>query len=302
MSSGDELRIYIIELARALEQNLPPPPIPPDLPAGAQSEIDLLLAGLGMAATVGDPADMAAGEAGYAQRALQTGEAMVQFPATEEQSAQAMQQVMGMAQQVPQQLSSVGQGFGGMFGGFLQQLNQALQQGVQAGQQLAGGVGGVGEALEAPVEALGDGLDAGGALLGAGGAAGVGGLGGLGATIPAGNLGPPATPSPATFPAASSGPPPPPPAPESGAARGAVGGYPMMPPAAGGGTGPTGDAKAETKRVVAPAVKNGAPVQGRISTPPHLPEVTKRVDGRPIPTRRVTAPGPPPDESVQPDR
>lgn len=311
MSTGDELRIYVIELARALEQNLPPPPIPPDLPVAAQSEIDLLLAGLGMAATAGDPADMAAAEAGYAERALQTSEAIVKFPANEEQSAQAMQQVMGMAQQVPQQLSSLGQGFGGMFGGFLQQLDQALQQGVQAGQQLAGGLGSglssAGEALEEPVEAVGDGLadgladgfGAGGALLG-GPAAAV--AGGLGATTPAGTLGPPATPSPSTFPASSSSPPTPPSAPESGSGRGAMGGYPVMPPGAPGAGTANPDPKTDTKRIVAPPVRNGTPVQGRISAPPRLPEVTKRVDGRPVSTRRILALGHPTDESVEPDR
>ena len=35
MGSGDELRVYIMELAEALQQNIPAPPIPPDLaPAG----------------------------------------------------------------------------------------------------------------------------------------------------------------------------------------------------------------------------------------------------------------------------
>ena len=53
MGSGDELRIYIMELAEALQQNIPAPPIPPDLPAGARSEIDLLLAGLGLAGNAG---------------------------------------------------------------------------------------------------------------------------------------------------------------------------------------------------------------------------------------------------------
>lgn len=301
MSTGDELRIYIQELARALEQNLPPPPIPPDLPAGAQSEIDLLLAGLGMAANQGDPADMAASEAGYAERAAQTGEAMSAFPANEAQSAQAMQQFMGMAQQVPQQLSSAGQGISGVFGGFFQQLHQALQQGVQAGQQLASGLGQGAQGVAAPAEAFGDALGAGGALLGAGGAAGGVG-GGLGATIPASNLGPPATPAAATFPASSTIPAPPSPPESPGAARGAMGGYPMMPPGAMGNTGTGGDAKTDTKRVVPPSVKNGAPVQGRITTPPKLPEVTKRVEGKPVASRRIFAPEHRFDEGTEPDR
>lgn len=297
MTSGDELRIYVVELARALEQNLPPPPIPPDLPAGARSEIDLLLAGLGMAANAGDPADMAAGEAGYAERALQTGDAMAKFPANEAQSAQSLEQVLGMAQQIPQSLSGVGQGAGGVFGGFFQQLNQALQQGLQASQQLAGGLGSSAEGLGVPAEALGDAVGAGGALLGAGGAAG-----GLGSTIPAGNLAPPATPAAATFPSASTVPPPPS-MPEPTGARGGMGGYPMMPPgAAGGGSGSGGDTKPDTKRVVAPAVKNGGAVQGRVSAPSRLPEVTKRIDGKPVATRRLLPPNQARDDGTEDDR
>lgn len=300
MSSGDELRIYIEELARALEQNLPPPPIPPDLPAGAQSEIDVLLAGLGMAANSGDPADMAAAEAGYSRRELGTGEAMARFPANEEQSAQALQQLMGTAQQIPQQLTGMGQGFGGMFGGFFQALNQAMQQGMQAGQQLAGAVqqGSQGAELagELPADALGDALGAGGGLLGSGaGAAGAAG-GALEATAPAGNLAPPPTPSASTFPASAKPAPVIPPATEpSTAPRGAMGGYPMMPPPAMGGASGSNDAKADTKRVVGPTVKNGAPVQGRISVPPAVPEVIKRVEGKPVATRRILAPEPKPE-------
>jgi hypothetical protein len=37
-------------------------------------------------------------------------------------------------------------------------------------------------------------------------------------------------------------------------------------------------------------VKNGAPVQGRITTPPPTPEVIKRVDGKPVATRRILLP------------
>ena len=56
------------------------------------------------------------------------------------------------------------------------------------------------------------------------------------------------------------------------------------------------DAKADTKRVSVPPVRNGAPVQGRITTAPPLPNVTKLVAGKPVATRRVVAPGSPPDE------
>lgn len=300
MTSADEIRIFITELTQALHDNLPPPPIPPDLPAEAQSEIDALLTVLGMAGNAGDPADMADALAGQAQRDMRVGEALTRFPATEEQSAQSLQQVMGMAQQLPQTLSGLGQGLGQGPGGFMQQLNQLLQQGAQAGQQLAG-LGQSAQAAELPADALGEALGAGESLLGAGG--GLSGAGGLAGTSPASNLGPPATPAASTFPSAASSVPPPPTSPDSaGLGRGAMGGYPMMPPgAAGGASGPT-DAKADTKRVVSPPVRNGAPVQGRVGTPPRLPEVEKRIDGKPVAHRRLLAPGRQADSDTDRDR
>ena len=72
----------------------------------------------------------------------------------------------------------------------------------------------------------------------------------------------------------------------------------MVPPVM-HGAGPTGnDGKTDTKRVVAPSVKNGAPVQGRITTPPTSPEVIKRVEGKPVATRRILAPDHKPDDDA----
>lgn len=287
----EQLQIILGQLAQVLGVP-PPPPLAPDQVASTRSVISQLLAALGMAGNIGDPVDQAAAEAGEAERELETGAALAKFPANEEQAAQAMQQVMGMAQQVPQSLSGVGQGIGAVFGGFVQQFNQALQQGMQAGQQLVSGLGNAGQGVELagelPADALGDGLGAGGALLGAGGSAGAG----LASTMPAGTLGPPATPSAATFPSAAAVPSPPPLAPEAaGSGRGAVGGYPMVPPGTAGNAGAAGsEAKADTKRVVPPAVRNGAAVQGRVSTPPKLPEVTKHVHGKPVASRRIAGP------------
>ena len=69
------------------------------------------------------------------------------------------------------------------------------------------------------------------------------------------------------------------------------GGMPMMPPGAAGGAGAGGsDSKAETKRIVPPTVKNGAPVQGRITSPQTTPEVVKRIAGKPVASRRMVAP------------
>ncbi|MGH3558107.1 hypothetical protein [Mycobacterium sp.] len=285
----EQLQIVLGQLAQALGLP-PPPPLAPDQVTSARSAMSQLLAALGVAANSGDPADLAAAEGGYSQRELKTGQAMTKFPANEEQSAQALQQLMGTAQQIPQQISGIGQGIGGMFGGFFQALNQALQQGVQAGSQLGNAFEGGGQGAALAGELPADALGAGGGLLGAGaGAAGAAG-GALEGTAPAGNLGPPPTPSAGTFPASSPPAPPPPPAAEpSTAPRGAMGGYPMMPPGPMGGPAGSDDAKADTKRVVGPTVKNGAPVQGRITTPPPVPEVIKRVEGKPVAARRILA-------------
>jgi hypothetical protein len=57
------------------------------------------------------------------------------------------------------------------------------------------------------------------------------------------------------------------------------------------------DAKADTKRVSVPTVKNGAPIQGRITTPPPAPlQVVKKVDGKPVATRRIIVPSSTPAE------
>ena len=283
--AGDELRIYVQQLAQALQHNMPPPPIPADMPPGAISEIDMLLAGLGMAGNSGDPTDTAAGQAGFEQRGQKTGEAMAKFPAGDQDSSKMLEQMMQMPQQAIQSVS-------GLFQGLSQPLNQVLQQVSQISSQLTSTLGkagqGAGLGTSLPAGALGDALGAGGAAMGAGGA----GAGLAGATTPAGNLGPPPAPTAGTVPMSSQQAPVTSPPPGEGAgARGQMGGgMPMMPPGAGGGAASGGDGKAETKRVVPPTVKNGAPVQGRITTPQAAPEVVKRVAGKPIASRRILAP------------
>jgi hypothetical protein len=67
-----------------------------------------------------------------------------------------------------------------------------------------------------------------------------------------------------------------------------MGAMPMMPPGAMQGAGGAGsDAKPDTKRIVGPIVRNGAPVQGRITAAPLMPAVIKHVDGKPVATRRI---------------
>ncbi|WIM87336.1 hypothetical protein PT015_21210 [Candidatus Mycobacterium wuenschmannii] len=283
---SEQLHIYIQGLMEAMAHNQPPPPIPADMPAGAVSEIDALLASLGMAGNAGDPADMTAGQAGFAKRGEKTGDAMSQFPAADQNSSQQLQQMLGTFTQMPQQFM---QSFTGLFQGLQQGMNQAMQQGMQVGQQLMSSVGKAGAGAALPASALGDALGAGAGALGAGG----GGAGLAGATTPAGNLGPPPIPSAGTAPASAQQVPVTSPPPSEGAgARGQMGGgMPMMPPGAAGGAAGGGDNKTDTKRVVPPSVKNGAPVQGRITTPQAAPEVVKRVAGKPIASRRILAPG-----------
>ena len=64
----------------------------------------------------------------------------------------------------------------------------------------------------------------------------------------------------------------------------------MMPHGMGGAGAGGKDDKADTKRISVPAVKNGAPVQGRITTPPPTPVVTKSTDDKKLATRRIVIP------------
>ena len=162
-----QLQIVLSQLAHAYGMP-PPPPLTPDQIASGSSLMSQLLATLGLAGNSGDPSDMAAAQAQYAQRGQKTGEAMTKFPANEEESSKQLEQLMGTAGQIPQQLM---QTVGGLFGGFSQAINQAVQQGSQIGSQMASTVGkagqGAGLAAEVPADALGDALGAGGAALGA---------------------------------------------------------------------------------------------------------------------------------------
>lgn len=301
MSGGDDqLRIILDDLARLTGQP-PPPQITPDQLAEGNSAISQLLRLLGVAANSGDPADSSDALDGHAERDAKTADALAKFPANEEASSARLAGISGqdpmaqMVQQIPQMASGLAGGIAGALGGVLQPLAQIPQQIGQMGQQaLQAGMGALqhsGGAAEAgevvPAELAGT---AGGP--GELGGAGVGG-GALGATTPTAMLGPLPAPSPGTEPASShsAAPAPPgPPAPTT-AARGAMGAMPMMPPGAmQGGSASANDAKPDTKRIVAPTVKNGAPVQGRIVTPPPLPEVVKRVEGKPIATRRILLP------------
>jgi hypothetical protein len=291
MSGDDEIRIILEHLAK-LDGFPPPPGITPDQLATGTVPLSQLLRALGLAANGGDPRDMGDAQTGYAERGEKTADAMGKFPANEAESAAKVGSPAEMAQQIPQMISGVAGGISGAMQGLLQPLSQLPQQAAQIGQQMMqAGMGamqhGAGEAAAIPGELTGSTSGAGG--LGSGG----GGAGGLGATTPTGGLNPLPAPSAGTEPASSrttSVPPPGASAPTN-PSRGGMGAMPMMPPGAMHGAGAGGkDEKPDTKRIVAPAVKNGAPVQGRITTPPPGPEVVKRVEGKPVASRRIVLP------------
>jgi len=299
MSGDDEVRIILDQLSQLL--GIPPPPvITPDQLATGHSNISQLLRALGAAANGGDATDNGEAQAGHDERQAKTSDALAKFPANEDQAAAQLAgvgnsgQMSQMLQQMPQMASGIAGGIAGALGGALQPLSQIPQQVAQAGQQAMqmgmgmlqheAGAGESGEMLGAESE-LGRGASEIGGV-GSGGASG----GGIDTTTPTAMLGPPPTPSAGTVPASSqatSVAPSSAPEPSTGP-RGGMGAMPMVPPGGMHGTGGTGsEAKPDTKRIVAPTVKNGAPVQGRITTPPPTPAVSKRVDGKPVVTRRI---------------
>jgi hypothetical protein len=308
----DQKLVAIIEqYAQTHGLNLPPHQIVSDMVASGPSGVEQLLALLGVSVNAGDPLDNSLAQGGYTGREARLNSATTQFPATEQNSAAQMAGVGGkdpMAEftQLMQGATSIGQGLTSSLTGLMQPLTQIAGQIPQQGMQVMQGVMGVAG------KGAGGGAAAAGAIPGgiagaAGGAAGeaaglAGAAGGAGAglgTAPAAQLGPPPTPSAGTVPASSATSPPVPAAPpdSAGVARGGMAGMPLVPPGAMAGAGGSGsDSKPDTKRVVAPSVKNGAPVQGRIVAPPSAPEVVKRVAGKPVAARRILAPDQNPDD------
>ncbi|WP_242657346.1 hypothetical protein [Mycobacterium talmoniae] len=301
-ADGGELQFDASSWASAGAQNGPVPPITPAQVAMVHSAIDQLLAALGVASNTGIPGDNLDAQTGQAEREAGVSDAQANFPANEQQSAQLLQAL-------PQALSAAAGAFGGALGAALQPFGQLAQQGAQAAQQgLQAGLGAVEQAADPDADLSDDVLDefpddfagtAGDSGVGADDFAGAAG----GDTAPASPLGPPPIPSAATYPAsAPTGPPP-----SSGSAappatpRAPMGAVPFMPPGAMQGGGLGEEPKAATKRVLAPSVRNGAPVQGRITTPPPAPPVTKHIKGKPVATRRIVVADPKTDEP-DPDR
>jgi hypothetical protein len=303
----DPKLVAIIEdYARTHGLNLSPQQIVSDMVASGPSGVEQLLALLGVTINAGDPLDNSQAQEGYTKRQAGLDGAMTQFPANEETSAAQMAGVgggkdpMSEFSQLLQGATGIGQSLTGSLNGlvqpFTQMAQQIPQQGMQAMQaamgafQHAGSGAAAAEALPGELAGAGGGLGAGAAEM-AGAAGGAG--GGLAGTTPASQLGPPPTPSASTVPASSATQAPVPAAPpeSAGGARGGMASMPMMPPGAmAGAAGSGSENKPDTKRVVAPSVKNGSPVQGRVVAPPTTPEVVKRVAGKPVAARRIFAP------------
>jgi len=306
------------DYAAAGAANTPPPPITSDPLVAGGVPMEQLLRVLGLAANLGDPADNGESQSEQEKRAVKTSDAEAKFPANEENSAAELKavaeqgQAAQMAQSVPQMMSGLAGAVAGAIGGALGPLTQIPQQVSQAGQQamqmgmgaLPKEAGVTNELSDAALfgDELGDQFGTGEGELGDGGGGSDSGGGGaalLGGTTPTAMLGPPAVPSASTFPASSPALPtttPSAPAPTT-TPVGGMGGVPMVPPGAmHGATGAGNDSKPDTKRIAVPSVKNGAPVQGRFSTPPAAPMVTKRVEGKPVATKRIVTPDSKPDE------
>ena len=282
-----------------------PPFISSDALVAGGVPIELLMQVLGLAANAGDPADNGLAQEGHEERQLKATDAATKFPENEAKSSQEMAGVSEFGQQIPQIISGLAGGLTGAIGGALKPLTEVPQQLAQQAQSfLQTGMGAMEKAggdlpddlteadLAGDFEPGGTEMGAGGGG-GSGGGVGGGGGGGIG-TTPMSMLGPPAPPNGSTVPTSSRAMPPVAPAAAAtpSTTGGGMGGYPMVPPGAmHGAQGSEGkDDKAATKRVSVPSVKNGAPVQGRVSVPPTGPTVSKQVEGKTISTRRIMIP------------
>lgn len=311
----DRLSASAGQYLQANGMNVPPPMIVSDPLVAGAVPIEQLLRVLGLAANLGDPKDNADSLEEHAKRDAKTAEAAAKFPAQDENASAEMKAVAGqgeasqMAQQLPQMASGIAGALAGALGGALQpiaqipqQVAQGAQQAMQAGMGMMQQAGGSAAQLdtaslsELPLDEYASDIGNLGSGGGGDGDAGLGGGGGgIGGTTPTAMLGPPPVPSPGTSPSSA----PimatlsPTASPSTSAPTGGMSGMPMVPPGAmHGAVGSDKDAKADTKRVSVPTVKNGAPVQGRITAlPPAPPQVVKRVDGKPVAARRIIVPG-----------
>jgi len=308
--SGDQLNADVEQYLQAAGLNITPPVITSDPLVSGAVPIEQLLRILGIAANAGDPQDNAESLEQHAERDAITTEAANQFSAQDQNAAAEVSALSPdgsqLAQQVPQMASGIAGALAGALGGALQPLTQMPQQLAQGAQQMIQtGMGAIQQAAEPageldtadPATLPGEfdtSFDDLGDTTGAGGGAGIEG------TSPTAMLGPPPIPSAGTFPSAApfslaAGPNA---APTTSAPSPGVSGMPMVPPGAMRADGVDKDAKPDAKRIAVPPVKNGAPVQGRITVPP--PTVVKHVDGsKPVTAKRVIVPKAP--SSAEPE-
>lgn len=321
--TGGHLHANVEQYLQAAAMNTAPPPISSDPLVTGTAPIEQILRMLGLAANSTDAQDNSDGITEYERREALATEAAEMFAAQDGQAAVGLDgvgtgdQLAAMTQQLPQAAAGIAAALAGALGGALQPLAQIPQQIAQGAQQVLQAVGSptdpVGDAealLDDPglgtepwLDAFGsssddvaefDGFDGSDFEVSpGGGSAGDGGAGGPGGTAAVPMLGPPPVPPASTAPSSAPLPPvPAPKAPAVGATHGpGIAGMPMVPPGAvGAAAGADKDAKTETKRVSVPPVRNGAPVQGRLIPGPALPAVTKKMEGRPVTTRRIAAP------------
>ena len=303
--SSDRLNAEPDQYLKAAEMNPPPPAIGSDPLVTGLTPTEQLLRLLGLAANADDPQDSADSLAGQAERDAQAIQAAEGFSAQDHQATSEVNGVTAqsptaeIAQQIPQMISGIAGAVAGALGGALQPLIQVPQQIAQAATGMYPASGGSEFQIDDPVatdipltEDLGTNSGLSGDSTIGDGFTGVGDLGGTGAaggfvpTAPTGLL-PPSLSAGTTPASAPALPVSPPSAPTAVAAPGAgMAGVPMVPPGTMGGTGEK-DTKADTKRISVPPVRNGSPVQGRITTPPLAPAVIKKVDGKPVATKRI---------------
>jgi len=303
--SGDRLNADVAEYLQAAGANVAPPPITSDPLVTGPTPIEQLLRVLGLAANADDPPDSTDSVVRQAERDAAAILAADTFAGQDQQATSELNGVAGqdatvqIAQQIPQLISGIAGAFTGALGGALQPLIQIPQQIAQAYRETG--------SLDPPIDNPIPGLDSGalsdggfeggfdsgfdGGFDGGGGAAGAGSaVGGPANTTPTGLLPPvaSASTSPASAPASRIAPPGA--GPTISPPTAGMAGVPMIPPGAMHGAVADKDAKTDTKRVSVPPVRNGSPIQGRITSPPIAPTVTKKVEGKPVTAKRMIAP------------
>jgi hypothetical protein len=324
--TGGHLNANVDQYLQAAAMNTVPPPIASDPLVTGTAPIEQILRMLGLAANSSDAQDNSDGVTEHERREALATEAAEMFAAQDAEAATGLDgvaagdQLGAMTQQLPQAAAGIAAALAGALGGALQPLAQIPQQIAQGAQQVLQSVGSpgdpVGDAtalLDDPglgtgpwLDEFGSTADDGADLGGVGGSdfgfgpsiadgtsGGAGGSAGPGGTLPATVLGPPPVPPASTAPSsAQSTPVTAPKAPAVGTTHGpGIAGMPMIPPGAVGAAAVADkDSKADTKRVSVPPVRNGAPVQGRLIPGASLPPVTRKLEGKPVATRRIVAP------------